>query len=715
VKKQQWLFLVIILIITQGLCASDSPVSLEEARAIKKILGIDKFPFDPSLATMKVAVWDNGFGKKSELKEYLPNAELIDFSGKEYKNNKALDESEIHGRTMGMIIDRLVKVDLKLVNANGTTNLRLAKEWSIKNGVKIILYSQNWEYNGNFDGRGFLNSIVNEVTNTGIIFTVAAGNYGGRVYNGKVVKGDDNWLKLKGDQKCLRIKSNLDRNPLRMVLAWNSFTDQEEGGTDKDLDLYLLDETGAVRASSKLRQTLAKKELGKGESFLAREIIEYEADTIAEKTSTASNLYNYEGEPDADPAEVLPPPPIPGPGKAVPPNGIERALKKIDGPEIAPLPAPMVAAGPQAIPYKRGMVPPATVATPLGKSDMATDPFAPPILSEGSAQLPPPKLELPAPTLEQPAPRNIVDNASTIQRVVKTKRVLLNRNSKNGYYWACVKDHSNNWDSRDRIRLTVLERRPEVKVRRDRQFQDVKSIEFVDATTGREIMVPGDNATVITVGDPSSYSAIGPTMANVEKPEIFLPSSVADFSDGEGSLGTSNDAAYFVPVIATLLANRSDLNREMIVKWAKRTLNADKITSLTLAEIAPKLPPKVIEMVTVNSGERPVLAGQYADGRYVLGIKQNPSELRGLFPMPDDDKSDIDYRYFIQPVFVGPVTFDAFGIPHGDIEFHGRRFRKPDTGNRTMILPKGLIEIRKAMDIRMWQTPTPEQLKEMTL
>ncbi len=681
--KQKWLLLVVVLIITQGLCASDSPVYLEEARTIRKILGLDKYPFDPAISEMNIAIWDNGFGKKSELAEYLPDAELIEFAG---EGGSQLDEQETHGRTMGVIIDRLLKeatrskngslsnakFKLKLINANGTTNLHLARKWCKANNVKLFLYSQNWEYMGNFDGTGPVNEVFTTAAiEDGMIPVVADGNYGGRVFNGKIKRLDDGWLQLKENQKCLRIKSNIDRNPIRLVLAWNSFSQNENAGTDKVLKLFLYDEDGNLRSSSELNQVLnkeGKKKPDAGQSFLARQIIEFEPVKSTVEIEDATPLKSKS--PKADeafeaPAEAaVATPPVPG--------NIE-----------LPAPKPNVAnAQPEVLP------------APPADSKLPTTPKVDTSVAPAGA------------------------TAEGVKVVVKTttakKRVLLSRNTKNGYYLACVRAESNNWTGKDRLRLTVLDKKNEIKVRRDGRMQTVRALEFVDATKGREIMVPADNPNVITVGNPSAYSSVGPTMANVEKADVIMPGSIIDFSDGEGSYGTSNDAAIFIPVVATMLAARPDLTVPMIKKWAQRQFNADSIATMTIDEVKKKLPPSMIEMLTDNlGGQQPTMAGQYTDKRYVIGIQNDPSDLTGLFPTIADDKSSFDYKYFVKVKSFEVTYYDQFGQPHGNIDFEGVRYLKADTGDKLATVPIDYVEIRKALDVRMWQTPTPEELKNL--
>jgi hypothetical protein len=158
----------------------------------------------------------------------------------------------------------------------------------------------------------------------------------------------------------------------------------------------------------------------------------------------------------------------------------------------------------------------------------------------------------------------------------------------------------------------------------------VDAIEFLDATKGQEIMGPADNPNVITVGDLSSFSAQGPTMDGRVKPEVILENSIANFSNGQSSSGTSNAAAYFTGIVAILKSHAPDLNREKIINFPKKRPSAlgAAIRKVSFKEIVSQ------HVVLFNSleqmlDESPILAGRYADGRYVIGISKPPSQVLG--------------------------------------------------------------------------------------
>ena len=72
------------------------------------------------------------------------------------------------------------------------------------------------------------------------------GNYGGRVYNGPVRVLPDGYLRLRdgSDVAALRFRNRVDENTVTVTLTWNDYRDEEDAGTDKDLDLFVEDWAG---------------------------------------------------------------------------------------------------------------------------------------------------------------------------------------------------------------------------------------------------------------------------------------------------------------------------------------------------------------------------------------------------------------------------------------------------------------------------------------
>lgn len=253
-------------------------VQMENAQTIRTALGLNQYAHRANLNTVKIAIIDNGFSGFEPDGKYLPlSATLVSQYNPEFIKKYSLGDPNYHlaaaqtehGRIMAQVIWGITGAHAEgprfyLLNANGITNFRRAVRYAIEEKVDIILYAQNRECCGNYDGGGFLNAIVNEATSQGILWINAAGNYGGNVYNG--------YLNQKQE---FRLKSHLDENPAQVILTWNSSGPQENSGTEKDLDLFIYDENSREVAKSELKQVLEKPTLGEGETFLPRERIRF--------------------------------------------------------------------------------------------------------------------------------------------------------------------------------------------------------------------------------------------------------------------------------------------------------------------------------------------------------------------------------------------------------------------------------------------------------
>lgn len=230
--------------------------------------------------SLKIAVFDNGFkGAREEVGGLLPaNTEI--HTGPVAPQG----EEEAHGYYMARILwsllslggtdDRYTPAEFHLYPTFGYSNLEAAVNDAIQRDIDIVLYSQTWEYGGNFDGRGFINSLVTKAAKSGILWINNAGNFGDTTFNAAVQTGKDDWVKLPGKNSSVEIRC--EENPtgkclFRSVLSWNSFADRTDIGTDKDLDFVLTDDTLNIVQGSSLTQT--KGEDAPGTSKYPREII----------------------------------------------------------------------------------------------------------------------------------------------------------------------------------------------------------------------------------------------------------------------------------------------------------------------------------------------------------------------------------------------------------------------------------------------------------
>jgi hypothetical protein len=557
---------------------------LENISEIRKFFGLDQYEYRNELGNLKIAVIDNGFEGFDTAKGQLPSsAELVMAYPKDMIAKYNLGDPDYvqppiateHGKMMAQIVWGVTGANSQgpkfyLLNGNGITNFRRAVRYAIEKKVDLILYSQNRECCGNFDGAGFLNDIVNQATQAGIVWINAAGNYGGHVFNGTLQSiGSDNRVSFNQTTE-LRLKSRLDENKAQIILLWNSNATEEDSGTDQDLDLFVYDENNNEVAKSELKQVLKKEGLKDGETFLARERINYEFSK-----------------------------------------------------------------------------------------------------------------------------------------------------NRNGYYRIVVKAKSRNFTSSSRVRIVVIPERPPVQDNEKKKMVD--AIEFLDATKGEEIMVPADNPNVITVGDLAPFSAVGPTLDGRVKPEVVLENSIASFSNGQSSTGTSNAAAYFTGVVAVLKSYAPNLTRQHIINFPRKrpsSLGAS-IRKTPFTEVVAQHG-EIFNSVEQMLDESPILAGRYADGRYVIGIRKDPAQVLQGLCANNYSSNDQKMEYYL--AISG--NYDRQGNSLGNsLRCYNRRVpsqendQSPYPWEQAGVSSGAFVEIRQVYfsgtnfpSQGVWKTPSPQDL-----
>jgi hypothetical protein len=163
-----------------------------------------------------------------------------------------------------------------------------------------------------------------------------------------------------------------------------------------------------------------------------------------------------------------------------------------------------------------------------------------------------------------------------------------------------IRHRSGQFTADDRLRLLI-------SASRDGKTPDPKSgnlfdaVQFLDASDGGEIYPPADHPLVLTVGDASSESSIGPTLDSRLKPDVILRNSEVLFTDGEVSAGASNAAAYFAGIVALLKAAEPRLETRHLLDLARRPQPASAATTTTTARrgtTAPAPRSSVREQIT---------------------------------------------------------------------------------------------------------------------
>lgn len=262
---------------------------LAHPRAIRERLGLTRdFDGIAGIESVKVAVLDYGFDGAGNGRPFLPaNAVVVEHYDPEFVRRFGLGDPEFrkpfepgnrHGRVMAQIVWAMTGSyaggpKFYLLNAGGPTMLRRAVRYAIEQKVDVILFSGSFEGGGFGDGRGPIDRIVADASAAGILWVNAAGNYGRHVYNGSVRVLNDGYLRLRdgSDVASLRFRNHVDDNVVSVTLTWDDYREEEDAGTDKDLDLFVEDWAGRRIGSGEKVQVSGSRAAGPEESRNPRE------------------------------------------------------------------------------------------------------------------------------------------------------------------------------------------------------------------------------------------------------------------------------------------------------------------------------------------------------------------------------------------------------------------------------------------------------------
>ena len=186
----------------------DIDTSIDQIPGLREILNSGR----NSDRVVKIAVLDNGFENlEAELGKSLPPDLKIE------RAPKNLTEMTEHGTRLAQIVyatasgsstydpARKPSIELKLYNSNGFTNFKASIDALIQDNTDIVLYSQIWEYGGNFDGYGFINAQVQRAIDADVLWVNAAGNFGLSHYSNYAHRLDDGSLRLPHQQSGVKM------------------------------------------------------------------------------------------------------------------------------------------------------------------------------------------------------------------------------------------------------------------------------------------------------------------------------------------------------------------------------------------------------------------------------------------------------------------------------------------------------------------------------
>lgn len=266
------LLVSLLLILPQLSFASFSIENLDE---IERALNVQSWKKRPLKKRVRVAILDKAFyGYQSEIGKSLPEDTKY-FTG---PVEVPPDLKETHGLAMAQLLTAIMEdPELSLYNVYGYSNLKFAIEDLTNKEIDLVLYSEVWEFGGNRDGKGFINALVDKALDQGITWVNAAGNFELTSFTSKIKTLNENWVQLPDQNQGLKVicegTQKNDKCPIRIVLSWNDFKDDPNQGTDKDLDLALVDDLMNVIVTSSLKQTKDSNENKPGYSLYPRETI----------------------------------------------------------------------------------------------------------------------------------------------------------------------------------------------------------------------------------------------------------------------------------------------------------------------------------------------------------------------------------------------------------------------------------------------------------
>jgi hypothetical protein len=227
-----------------------------------------------------IAIFDNGFEGLSDAQglRLPPSVKIENAPG-----NKP--QKTAHGTKLAELIWALCTGSstyspeksgptLLLFNTNGYTNLTHAVETvaTSKDQIDMVVYSQVWEYGGNFDGKGFINELINRIAKENkTIWINAAGNYAKATWDAPLEVLSGGAIQLPFQTTKLRLVVTKDQTPVKITAAWSDFKDDKNHKTVQDIDLLVEDHKGQELFGSKLIQDGKDHQSEQGYSAHARE------------------------------------------------------------------------------------------------------------------------------------------------------------------------------------------------------------------------------------------------------------------------------------------------------------------------------------------------------------------------------------------------------------------------------------------------------------
>lgn len=318
----------------------------------------------------------------------------------------------------------------------------------------------------------------------------------------------------------------------------------------------------------------------------------------------------------------------------------------------------------------------------------------------------------------------------------------LKENSPQGFYklYVKMKDTSEPFRNGDTLTITI-------KNLNDQQFTEIRGegrsrarvIEIVGASTQTTILSPAGHDKVLSWGDLSGLSGIGPTSDLRAKPDAFLDKSALIFNDDGTFVLTSGASVIGTALVATLKAHEPYLTRMNLKAYINGLALPSELGPLArIEQMQPwdfdrSKPGMLARLIAPPYGVTPTLLGRYPKelgGLYVIGLKSPPAQVFDPALAQQSSNGDIGYDYYIGPKPSPDLPPGYRLYPRKrSLDLQGEADPFPwEKGGHYSPNPSDYVEVRKALSKeeyerarsqemtsvgRVWKTPPRKDLRRL--
>lgn len=212
----------------------------------------------------------------------------------------------------------------------------------------------------------------------------------------------------------------------------------------------------------------------------------------------------------------------------------------------------------------------------------------------------------------------------------------------------------------------------------------MRQVDFIDATSGNEIMTPADSPSVITVGALAPWASkgqiVGPDNQPAIKPDIVMPNTIVRMSNGTQTWGTSNAVFLLAGTLAYLRAQEPRLSMSMVKSLIHSVELPLRMRRVTLDEMG-RFQPTMAQALKDAYGDEAPGVFLAPDGSWVLQVRHISMPLRNVFDESVDWKNrdhilEDRYRFFLHTEGIPQAVGMERVMTHGVWVLRPRRVMK---------------------------------------